>query len=106
MIRAIAAGKVAAANIDQYLGYNHEITCDVKIPEPDLSDRTPCGRVNLTERPAGERKCDFTLTECGMSLKEAGRKPDAACAVNHFGYGTSKEGGPHHGKYESCIHQN
>ena len=52
---AIAAGKVAAANIDQYLGYNHEITCDVKIPEPDLSDRTPCGRVNLTERPAGER---------------------------------------------------
>ena len=74
VIRAIAAGKVAAANIDQYLGYNHEITCDVKIPEPDLSDRTPCGRVNLTERPAGERKCDFTLTECGMSLKEAGQE--------------------------------
>ena len=61
VIRAIAAGKVAAANIDQYLGYNHEITCDVKIPEPDLSDRTPCGRVNLTERPAGERKCDLHL---------------------------------------------
>ena len=29
VIKAIAAGKVAAANIDEYLGFNHEITCDV-----------------------------------------------------------------------------
>ena len=27
VIKAIAAGKVAAANIDEYLGFNHEITC-------------------------------------------------------------------------------
>ena len=92
VIRAIAAGKVAAANIDQYLGYNHEITCDVKIPEPDLSDRTPCGRVNLTERPAGERKCDFTLTECGMSLKEAGQEARRCLRCDHFGYGNFKGG--------------
>lgn len=92
VIRAIAAGKVAAANIDQYLGYNHEITCDVKIPEPDLSDRTPCGRVNLTERPAGERKCDFTLTECGMSLKEAGQEAKRCLRCDHFGYGNFKGG--------------
>ena len=32
VIKAIAAGKVAAANIDEYLGFNHEITCDVEIP--------------------------------------------------------------------------
>ena len=92
VIRAIAAGKVAAANIDQYLGYNHEITCDVKIPEPDLSDRTPCGRVNLTERPAGGRKCDFTLTECGMSLKEAGQEARRCLRCDHFGYGNFKGG--------------
>ena len=92
VIRAIAAGKVAAANIDQYLGYNHEITCDVKIPEPDLSDRTPCGRVNLTERPAGERKCGFTLTECGMSLKEAGQEARRCLRCDHFGYGNFKGG--------------
>ena len=92
VIRAIAAGKVAAANIDQYLGYNHEITCDVKIPEPDLSDRTPCGRVNLTERPAGERKCDFTLTECGMSPKEAGQEARRCLRCDHFGYGNFKGG--------------
>ena len=33
-IRAIAAGKVAAANIDNYLGYNHIISTDVEIPAP------------------------------------------------------------------------
>ena len=32
VIRAIAAGKVAAANIDTYLGYNHVIKSDVEIP--------------------------------------------------------------------------
>ena len=45
-IKAIAAGKVAAANIDEYLGFRHEITVDVTIPDPDLRDRTPHGRVN------------------------------------------------------------
>ena len=37
VIRAIAAGKVAAANIDKYLGYNHIIESDVKIPESTFS---------------------------------------------------------------------
>lgn len=92
VIRAIAAGKVAAANIDQYLGYNHQITCDVDIPDPDLSDRTPCGRVNLTERPAGERKCDFAITECGMSLKEACQEARRCLRCDHFGYGNFKGG--------------
>ena len=32
VIRAIAAGKVAAANIDNYLGFNHLISVDVDIP--------------------------------------------------------------------------
>ena len=67
VIRAIAAGKVAAANIDQYLGYNHEITCDVKIPEPDLRPYSlwTC----QPDRVLPENAIDFTLTECGMSLK-------------------------------------
>ena len=38
VIRAIAAGKVAAANIDEFLGYNHVISADVEIP------RVPSGR--------------------------------------------------------------
>ena len=48
VIKAIAAAKVVAANIDEYLGYHHEITSGVEIPEASLKDKTPCGRVNLT----------------------------------------------------------
>lgn len=59
VIKAIAAAKVVAANIDEYLGFRHTIGCDVVLPEPDLRDRIPCGRVNLTEREACERVCDF-----------------------------------------------
>ncbi len=44
VIKAIAAGKVAAANIDEYLGFNHEITCD-EIPYASNEDKVACGRV-------------------------------------------------------------
>ena len=51
-IRAIAAGKVAAANIDNYLGYNHIISTDVEIPAPRIKDYPACGRINVKERDA------------------------------------------------------
>ncbi|MEG2036990.1 MAG: NAD(P)-binding protein, partial [Ruthenibacterium sp.] len=70
VIRAIAAGKVAAANIDEYLGYRHEITVDVSVPSPRFSGMVPCGRVNMAEREASERKDDFQCIECGMSAEE------------------------------------
>ena len=52
VIKAIAAAKVVAANIDEYLGFRHEISCDVEIPEAKLEDKIPCGRIDLTEREA------------------------------------------------------
>ena len=36
VIKAIAAAKVVAANIDEYLGFRHEISCDVEIPDANL----------------------------------------------------------------------
>ena len=71
VIRAIAAGKVAAANIDEYLGYNHLISVDIDIPAASHADKPACGRVNLTNVPADERKCNFDHIECGMTLEEA-----------------------------------
>ena len=41
VIKAIAAAKVVAANIDEYLGYHHVISCDVEIPEANIADRKP-----------------------------------------------------------------
>ncbi len=44
VIRAIAAGKAAAANIDEYLGFNHEIESEVKVPTPRCTDLRPPGQ--------------------------------------------------------------
>lgn len=92
VVRAIAAGKVAAANIDNYLGFNHEIVSDVEIPPACLDDRLPCGRVNLTEREAAQRKQDFDLAECGMSAQEAAQESSRCLRCDHFGYGNFKGG--------------
>ena len=92
VIRAIAAGKVAAANIDEYLGYCHTIEAEVEIPAPHLSDFTPRGRVSTTEREAGARKGDFQCIECGMTLEEAQRESARCLRCDHFGYGVFKGG--------------
>ena len=77
VIKAIAAGKAAAANIDEFLGFHHAISVDVEIPEPLLNDKNPCGRVNLGEKESWARKDNFEGIEHTMSdeeaLQEAGR---------------------------------
>lgn len=92
VIRAIAAGKAAAANIDEYLGFNHEIVTDVQIPTPDLSDLRPRGRINTTERDASERKGDFQCIECGFTDEEAQKESSRCLRCDHFGYGIFKGG--------------
>nr|WP_300209375.1 NAD(P)-binding protein [uncultured Anaerostipes sp.] len=92
VISAVAAGKVIAANIDEYLGFHHEITVDVEIPEPRLEDKEPCGRVNMTEREAGERICDFEGVENCMTEAEACQEASRCLRCDHFGYGVFKGG--------------
>ena len=92
VINAIAAAKVVAANIDEYLGFHHIITCDVEIPEPRLDDRPPCGRVNMTEREAGERVLDFDGVENCMSCQEAAQESTRCLRCDHFGHGIFKGG--------------
>ena len=92
VIRAIAAGKAAAATIDDYLGFNHEIKVDVTVPTPRCTDPRPRGRVNLGERDASERKCDFQCIECGMTDEEAAQESSRCLRCDHFGYGIFKGG--------------
>ena len=92
VIRAIAAGKVAAANIDEYLGFHHEITAQVKVPAPRFNDLRPTGRVSNTERDADERKRDFQCIECGLSDEEAMQESGRCLRCDHFGYGNFKGG--------------
>ena len=91
-IRAIAAGKVAAANIDEYLGFRHEITTDVEVPTPRFNNKPPPGRVNLLEREAGERSRDFQCIECEMTPQEAQIESTRCLRCDYFGYGNFKGG--------------
>ncbi len=92
VISAIAAAKVIAANIDEYLGYRHDITCDVEVPLPNLDDRLPCGRVDMQEREAGERIKDFEGVELCMSEAEALQECSRCLRCDHFGFGIFKGG--------------
>ena len=92
VIRAIAAGKVAAANIDEYLGFKHTISHDVEIPQPNMGDKDPCGRVEMHERDPQIRKCDFQCIEEGMTEEEMLQETSRCLRCDHFGYGIFKGG--------------
>lgn len=91
-IRAIGAGKVAARNIDEFLGYSHKLRCDVEVPVARPNDRTPKGRVEITERPARERKRDFQGVEIEMSREEAVQECGRCLRCDCFGPGTLEGG--------------
>lgn len=92
VIRAIAAGKVAAANIDEYLGFHHIIECDALIPPANYADRPKCGRVQLKERETTERNADFEPIEYGMSGEEAQQECGRCLRCDHYGFGVFKGG--------------
>ena len=92
VIIAIGAGKVAARNIDDFLGFNHELDCGVEVPSAAANWRQPCGRVNIVERPARERKGDFDAVEVEMSAEEAFQEARRCLRCDHFGCGVLDEG--------------
>ena len=92
VINAVAAGKVAAANIDTYLGFKHEIEVDVDIPNPDPNDNPPCGRVEMKERYAKQRGNDFDEIEQGMSLEEAMLEASRCLRCDYHGFGSFRGG--------------
>ncbi len=92
VIKAIGAGKVAALNIDEYLGYHHKYLEDIQIPDPKENDRTHYGRVHLTDRSARERKHNFEPIENGMSYDEAMQECRKCLRCDHFGCGVVEGG--------------
>lgn len=92
VIKAIAAGKVAAANIDEYLGYNHIIDAGIELPRIRFSDHEPCARVNMREISPSERVKSFELMEIGMTDEEACQESARCLHCDHFGYGSFRGG--------------
>ena len=92
VIRAVAAGKVAAANIDAYLGFDHKISTDVEIPASHLTNTPPCGRVNLKSHCTPDCQGNFDLVVEGMSEKEAKQESSRCLRCDHFGFGSFRGG--------------
>ena len=87
VIMAIAAGKTAAANIDELLGFHHKLDCGAAVPPAHPNDRTAYGRVQVAERPACERKRDFKYVEEPVSAEEAAQECGRCLRCDVYGIG-------------------
>lgn len=92
VIRAINAGRVASANIDRYLGFDHKIKLDVELPTVQFKGKHECGRCELGEREAGERIHDWNLVERGLTEQEARQEASRCLRCDHFGFGAFRGG--------------
>ena len=92
VIRAINAGRVASANIDRYLGFDHKIKLEVELPTVQFKGKHECGRCELGEREAGERIHDWDLVEQGLTEQEARQEASRCLRCDHFGFGAFRGG--------------
>ena len=91
-IMAIGAGKVAARNIDEFLGFHHKLDPCVEAPEARPNVREAFGRVNVAERPARERGKDFEHIELPLSEEEIMQECGRCLRCDVYGCG-ALEGG-------------
>ena len=87
-INAIAAGQVAAYNIDEYLGYHHKLKSNITIPNAMPNNCIPTGRAEIEERDPFERVEDFSHVEIPMTFEEGRREASRCLRCDHFGCGS------------------
>jgi len=99
VIRAIDAGKVAAANIVRFLAPASDglppLAADPQppIPAAPAGQRLHWGRVNAIERAADERKGDFQPMEFSLTDEEARQECSRCLRCDHYGQGAFVCGG-------------
>ena len=91
-INAIAAGQVAAYNIDEYMGYHHKIKCEAESPAALPNPCIPTGRAEIEEKDPFERRDNFDFVELAMTKEEAMRESGRCLRCDHYGCG-AMEGG-------------
>jgi len=92
VIMAIQAGKIAAANLDEYFGYHSNISQDIKIPYVGYKFKDACGRCSSRDRAPQERIHDFELIENSLSLEEVEQECTRCLRCDHYGYGAFRGG--------------
>ncbi len=91
-INAIAAGQVAAFNIDEYLGYHHKLPGGTGIPDAMPNPCIPTGRAELEEKDPAERRGNFDAVELSMTPEEAARESGRCLRCDHYGCGAMTGG--------------
>ena len=91
-INAIAAGQVAAWNIDEYLGYHHKIPEDTAVPAAVPNPCIPTGRAEIEEKDPFERRTNFDFVELSMTFEEAMRESGRCLRCDHYGCGSMTGG--------------
>ncbi|MBQ4363396.1 MAG: FAD-dependent oxidoreductase [Oscillospiraceae bacterium] len=86
-INAIAAGQVAAFNIDEYLGYHHKVISDTPLPAAVPNPCIPTGRAEIEEKDPFERRRNFDFVELPMTFEEAMRESGRCLRCDHYGCG-------------------
>lgn len=92
VIRAVNAGKVAAGNIDNYLGFDHKILLEVELPPVQFKGKVSCARCEMREREAADRIHDFDIVEHGLTDEEAHQEASRCLRCDHFGFGAFRGG--------------
>ncbi|MBE5969026.1 MAG: glutamate synthase [Lachnospiraceae bacterium] len=91
-INAIATGRIAAYNIDEFLGYHHKVSLEEKAPAALPNKCKPCGRTEIEETDPFERKNNFEPVEISMNDEEAEKEASRCLRCDHFGCGTMEGG--------------
>ena len=92
VIRAVEAGKTAAANIDAYLGFHNVLPRTVEVPPASTALTGPCGRINLSERSPLSRRGDFEAVELSMTEQESRQECARCLRCDHYGFGAFRRG--------------
>ena len=91
VIKAVAAGKIAAANIDAELGYHHDVYEQISIPDAQ-PNTLPIGRVELRNMRFTEAAKTFDLAKFGMQQQEAVQECSRCLRCDHYGFSAQFEG--------------
>lgn len=89
VIKAIAAGRAAAFNIDEALGFVHDVFDPVDVPAAERAIG-PCGRIDLRNVLFADAARSFDIAKLGMSAEEALQESSRCLRCDHHGFAATR----------------
>ncbi|MDR1016943.1 MAG: FAD-dependent oxidoreductase [Coriobacteriales bacterium] len=92
VVAAVADGKLAARAIDDFLGFDHRISCPVKIPEASFKSRKYYARSNERHRQSDDLVGDLQVSELTLLPEELCQEAGRCLRCDHYGFGAFRGG--------------